>query len=60
MADAEFNRWRVQCEVAEQEYDRLSDWERDFITQVSDQLTRTGKLSIRQAACLERIYGKVV
>lgn len=39
---------------------RLTKWEENFLESISDQLTRTGSLSDRQAEILERIYQEKV
>jgi len=39
---------------------RLSKWEEDFLTSISDQLTNTGSLSEKQVEILERIYTEKV
>lgn len=50
---------QTQIDVCSDESEQLTDWERQFIESVSDQFTRTGKLSIKQEQVLQRIYDKV-
>lgn len=38
---------------------RLTEWENNFITSISDQLDTAGRLSEKQVEVLDRIYQKV-
>lgn len=44
----------------EDEWDRLSEWEQEFIVSVRDQFGRRGTVSEKQFAILERLYGEKV
>ena len=39
--------------------EKLTEWERNFVESVSEQLDRRGDLSDKQAEILERIYCKL-
>ena len=39
---------------------RLTDWETKFLISISDDLTHTGRLSLKQVEVLERIYTEKV
>lgn len=45
--------WIEKCD---EDRDRLSKWESDFVDSVNESLEKYGKLSYRQAEILERIY----
>lgn len=53
-----YELWKSQISKCQEDWDRLSKWEQDFIDSVDDTLGTIGKLSGRQAEILERIYSE--
>lgn len=45
-------------QTIEENIDRLTQWEEEFVESCKQQLGKSGKLSERQAEILERIYSK--
>jgi hypothetical protein len=56
MKDSERETAVAQIEALESPRFRLTSWELDFLSSVSDQLTRTGELSERQLTVLDKIH----
>ena len=51
--------WREMIDRCANNPNRLTEWERNFIDSISDQLDNSGHLSEKQAEILDRIYQKV-
>lgn len=51
---------KTELEVVESEMDKLSEWEQQFIENVSDQFSRSSYLTAGQINKLHQIYDKVV
>jgi len=60
LTNEEAARVETQLAVCIQEEERLNDWEKEFITSISDQFTNNGHLSPKQLENLKKIYDKVV
>lgn len=56
----EISSIKTQLDVCEDELEKLTDWEKNFIESVSDQFTNRGLLSFKQQEILKKIYDKVV
>jgi uncharacterized membrane-anchored protein len=52
MSDNQFGAIQIQLDVCADEMENLTDWEREFIESISDQFTRSGRLSEKQKQVL--------